>query len=109
PGQPAPSPIDRVLREGVVVGLANHTALVSRDGEIRPIGDSGAPVRDVAGVVRGSVLVFWDITEAREGERIARRLEAERVARHAAEEGEARLRESEDRYRQQSEQLSIIL
>src|SRR5262249_43558284 len=38
--QPAPNPIDRVLREGVVVGLANHTVLRARDGTERPIDDS---------------------------------------------------------------------
>jgi PAS domain S-box-containing protein len=57
------SPVHRVLREGVVVGLANHTLLVSRDGAETPIQDSGAPIRDAAGNVRGVVLVFRDATE----------------------------------------------
>jgi len=47
--QPAESPVDRVLREGVVVGLANHTVLVARDGTERPVADSGAPIRDSGG------------------------------------------------------------
>jgi len=35
--------IDKVLREGVIVGLANHTMLISKDGKETPIADSGAP------------------------------------------------------------------
>ena len=61
----APNPVTRVLAEGVVVGLANHTALISRDGTERPIADSGAPIRDDAGATRGAVLVFRDVTEER--------------------------------------------
>lgn len=59
------SPIDRVLREGVVVGLANHTILVRRDGTETPIDDSGAPIRDHNGNLIGVVLVFRDISERR--------------------------------------------
>jgi len=61
----APNPVSRVLAEGVVVGLANHTALISRDGTERPIADSGAPIRDTGGATRGAVLVFRDVTEER--------------------------------------------
>jgi len=50
----APDPAARVLREGVVVGLANHTALVARDGRELPIEDSAAPIRDGAGEVAGA-------------------------------------------------------
>ncbi len=57
------SPVDRVLREGIVVGLANHTLLIARDGTETPISDSGAPVRDETGTVRGVVLVFRDASE----------------------------------------------
>ena len=46
--QPVENPVERVLREGVVVGLANHTVLVARDGTERPIDDSAAPIRDEA-------------------------------------------------------------
>ena len=73
------SPVERVLREGVVVGLANHTLLIARDGAERPIADSGAPIRDDVGVVRGMVLVFRDRTE-------------ERAAMEALRESEARFR-----------------
>ncbi len=67
--QPVESPVARVLREGIVVGLANHTVLTSRDGVERPIADSGAPIRDVQGILRGVVLVFRDVTQEHEIER----------------------------------------
>ena len=62
---PVASPVERVLRDGVVVGLANHTVLVARNGVKRPIADSGAPIRDAHGALRGVVLVFRDQTEER--------------------------------------------
>jgi two-component system cell cycle sensor histidine kinase/response regulator CckA len=58
-------PAARVLREGVVVGLANHTVLIAKDGTKRPLDDSGAPIRDDKGKITGVVLVFRDITERR--------------------------------------------
>jgi PAS domain S-box-containing protein len=73
---PVESPVERVLREGKVVGLANHTLLVARDGSIRPIDDSGAPIRDASGDILGVVLVFRDVTERRSFER--ERLDADR-------------------------------
>src|SRR6266567_3770733 len=73
--QPALSPVDRVLREGVIVGLANHTALVARDGTERPIADSAAPIRDASGRTTGVVLVFRDQTEERRAERALRESE----------------------------------
>lgn len=63
--RPVDNPVDRVLAEGVVVGLANHTLLVSRDGRERPIADSGAPVKGDKGEITGAVLVFRDQTEER--------------------------------------------
>ena len=65
---PVESPVTKVLREGTVVGLANHTMLVARDGTEIPIDDSGAPIRDPAGTIQGTVLVFRDITERRRAE-----------------------------------------
>ncbi|GAP08949.1 protein containing PAS domain S-box [Bellilinea caldifistulae] len=58
--QPVESPVRRVLREGVVVGLANHTLLLRRDGSELPIADSGAPIRGEGGTIRGVVLIFRD-------------------------------------------------
>ena len=57
------------LREGVVVGLANHTVLIARDGTRCPIDDSAAPIRDDTGRPFGAALVFRDITERRRRER----------------------------------------
>ena len=71
----APNPVTRVLAEGVVVGLANHTALIARDGTERPIADSGAPIRDARGRTRGAVLVFRDVTEDRRAEEALRQSE----------------------------------
>jgi len=59
----AESPVERVLREGLIVGLANHTALIARDGRERVIADSAAPIRDTQSKVIGVVLVFRDVTE----------------------------------------------
>jgi PAS domain S-box-containing protein len=57
------SPVEKVLRDGVVVGLANHTVLLHRDGQREtPIDDSGAPIRDEQGKIAGVVLVFRDIS-----------------------------------------------
>ncbi len=62
------SPVERALREGAVVGLANHTLLIARDGAERPIDDSGAPIRDRQGAITGVVLVFRDITARMQAE-----------------------------------------
>ena len=59
------NPVERVLREGMIVGLANHTLLISRDGVERPIADSGAPIRNDKDQIIGVVLVFRDQTEER--------------------------------------------
>jgi len=73
----APNPIERVLADGVVVGLANHSALISRDGTERPIADSGAPIRDAQGATLGAVLVFRDISLERHAEDELRRTREE--------------------------------
>ncbi len=75
-GSTVESPVARVLRDGQVVGLANHTELVARDGTVRPIADSGAPIRTAAGRIDGVVLVFRDQSEERTAERRLRESEA---------------------------------
>ena len=60
------NPVQKVLREGVVVGLANHTLLISKYGREVPIADSGAPIKNETGSIVGVVLVFRDQTEERE-------------------------------------------
>lgn len=69
------NPVDRVLKEGSVIGLANHTVLISRDGTEYPIADSGAPIRNEEGEIIGVVLVFSDQTREREAERALRETE----------------------------------
>ena len=64
------NPATRALREGVVVGLANHTLLIAKDGTERPIDNSAAPIRNASGEVAGVVLVFRDITELRRAEQL---------------------------------------
>jgi PAS domain S-box-containing protein len=64
-GRPLEEPVTRALRERRVVALANHAALVTKDGRTVPIEDSAAPILDAAGQVIGAVLVFHDVTEKR--------------------------------------------
>jgi PAS domain S-box-containing protein len=64
--QTAENPAFRTLREGVVVGLANHTILIAKDGAECAIDDSAAPVRNEQGHVSGAVLVFRDVTKRRQ-------------------------------------------
>lgn len=60
--EPCENPVDKVLRNGSVVGLANHTALIRRDGSEIILADSAAPIRDRESRIIGVVLAFRDIT-----------------------------------------------
>jgi PAS domain S-box-containing protein len=90
---PVESPVGRVLREGNIVGLVNHTVLIARNGSERPIDDSGAPIRSRDGRIVGVVLVFRDVSERRRAEQDKqaaanereRLLDSERAARSEAE------------------------
>lgn len=70
------SPVTRALREGIIVGLANHTVLIAKDGTEWPIDDSAAPIRCKEGQIVGCVLVFRDITERKQAEDQLRELAA---------------------------------
>jgi|GEM_PF-2274477 len=83
------NPLIKVLADGVIVGLANHTVLVQRDGTKLPIADSGAPIRGEDGKVIGAVLVFRDVTEERRAE--------------------AELKESEDRFRMMADSAPVLI
>lgn len=72
------SPVSKAIRMGAIVGLANHTVLISRDGTERPIDDSAAPVRDDHGNITGVVMVFHDITDRRASERVLEQSEYRR-------------------------------
>lgn len=87
--EPVENPVEKVLRDGVRVGLANHTILIARDGTERPIDDSAAPIRDKDGQLLGVVLIFRDVTEARSAER--------------------RLSESENRFRQLADSMPQMI
>ena len=67
---PVDDPVAKVLREGNVVGLANHTLLIRRDGVETPIDDSAAPIKDAEGRVTGVVLVFRDISDRKHQEAV---------------------------------------
>src|SRR5262249_16869006 len=89
--QPVAGPGGKVLRLGTVIGLANHTALLARDGRETPIDDCGAPIIDERGDIAGVVLVFRDTTQ-----------------RRRAEEAEA-LRASEQRWRKLARKLPQLV
>jgi len=59
------SPVDRVMKSGAVVELADHALLIARDGTERAVADSGAPIRDSQSRIIGVVLVFRDVTQSR--------------------------------------------
>jgi PAS domain S-box-containing protein len=66
--QAVDNPALRAIREGAIVGLANHTVLITKLGTETPIDDSGAPIKTAAGKLLGAVLVFRDITSRRRAE-----------------------------------------
>ena len=79
--QPVLQPVHDVMERGIIVGLANHTVLLAKDGGEHPIEDSAAPIRDASGAMTGVVLVFRDAEGQREAQRRLRDSEAElRVA-----------------------------
>jgi PAS domain S-box-containing protein len=90
------SPVTRAIREGVVIGLANHSILIAKDGREIPIDDSAAPIRDDKGGITGVVLTFRDITE---------RKQAEEALRRAHEELETRVQERTTELAQANEAL----
>lgn len=73
---PVENPARRAIREGTIVGLANHTMLIARDGTEIPIADSAAPIWDADGDLIGVVLVFRDQTEERAAYRALQESEA---------------------------------
>ncbi len=67
-GEIVDNPVHKALREGKIVGLANHTKLKSKSGTEIVIDDSAAPIRDTKGNLYGVVLVFRDTTDRRKAE-----------------------------------------
>jgi PAS domain S-box-containing protein len=89
--KPATNPVVKVLLDGAVVGLANHTLLIARDGRETAIADSAAPIRDATGKISGVVMVFHDVTEERRAETALR--ESNQLLNEAREHLENRVRE----------------
>lgn len=83
------SPAAKALRLGKVVGLANHTVLISKSGHEYCIDDSGAPIRGPSDATQGAVLVFRDTTERRKADLV--------------------LRESETRFRELAHGLPLMI
>jgi PAS domain S-box-containing protein len=79
--EPVENPVEKVMKTGVIVGLANHTLLIRKDGSEVPIDDSGAPIKEPDGTIRGAVLVFRDFSEHKEAQRHLQ--EAKEAAEHA--------------------------
>ncbi len=73
--EPVENPVKKVLTEGKIVGLANHTALIAKDGTERSISDSASPIIDAAGNILGAILVFRDVTDVRQREEALRKSE----------------------------------
>ena len=73
---PALNPVHKVMERGEVVGMANHTALLARDGTEYQIADSAAPIRNAADQIVGVVLVFSDVTEKYRTEQAVHQLQA---------------------------------
>lgn len=57
------NPVEKVLKSGKIIGLANHTVLIAKDGTEKPIGDSGAPIWGKENTPIGVVMVFRDMSE----------------------------------------------
>jgi PAS domain S-box-containing protein len=74
-GANAENPVAKVMKLGIVVGLANHTVIRHRDGRMIPIEDSAAPIRGVGGETIGVVLVFHDVTAERNSQEVLRKTE----------------------------------
>ncbi len=73
--QPVENPAFRVIEEGRIVGLANHTVLRDREGNMIPIEESAAPLRDADGKLVGVVLVFRDASAERRTQEVLRKTE----------------------------------
>ena len=65
-GKKVENPVEKVLQTGKIVGLANHTVLITKDGRQVPIADSAAPIRNEKGKTFGVVMVFRDVAREKE-------------------------------------------
>ncbi|WP_241464027.1 EAL domain-containing protein [Rhodoferax saidenbachensis] len=105
--RPAVVPVAQALETGETQELEQHTVLIARDGSERPISDSAAPIRNATGTVTGVVLVFRDVTAARQAEHTIRQqneLLEQRVAQRTEQ-----LRDSEDHLRSVINNLPALI
>jgi PAS domain S-box-containing protein len=72
---PVENPVAKVLEQGRIMGLANHTVLQRADGSVIPIEDSAAPIYDDRKKLRGVVMVFRDVTEDKLAQDLLRKAE----------------------------------
>lgn len=68
-----PNPVDKVITTSKIVGLSNHTILISKEGTEYQVADSAAPIIDNAGNILGTIIVFRDITQQHQTEEALRR------------------------------------
>ena len=73
--KPVENPVNNVLKTGKILGLANHTVLLSKNGKEYQISDSAAPIKNKDGIIIGVVLVFSDVTEKYNAEEVVRQNE----------------------------------
>lgn len=73
--KPVDNPVAKVLESGRIMGLANHTVLLHRDGRLIPIEDSAAPIYDDLKQLRGVVMVFRDVTLEKQSQSVMRKAE----------------------------------
>jgi PAS domain S-box-containing protein len=69
-GERIENPITHALRISDIVGLENHTILISKDGRRVTVDDSASPIRDASGSIVGGVLVFRDVSERRRAQQV---------------------------------------
>lgn len=72
-GLPVENPVEKAIREGVIVCLANHNVLIGKNGRNIPIDDGASPIRDEQQRTLGVVLVFRDVTDRKKSEEAIRR------------------------------------
>ncbi len=81
---PVVNPVDKALREGTIVALANHTLLITKNGEEMPIEDTASPIRNIKGQIIGAILVFQNVTDRRRAENAVLKAQ-EQMKNYAAE------------------------
>lgn len=69
-GKPIDNIFHRVIQTGELIGLANHTELIDKNGNVYPIADAGTPIKDAAGNINGVVVVIHDMSYYKKAEEL---------------------------------------